>query len=740
MILLEDLHRADDATFDLLTYAARRLTAERVLVIASFRTDDARADTTIWEHLRRLDAVGLRRRLTLNRLSADETGELVRRGLGLPAPAPLFETRIFQSTAGNPLFVLETLRTLYAEGMLTQDEHGTWHTPWDDETVDYAELPLPSAVEGTILRRLERLKAAERTVLGLVAVLNDDVEFPLLKTVYDGEGRDLVLTLGALVRGGFLQELPDAYRFTHDAIRQIVYETLPDEERSAYHRRAAGAIEEMAPERVEELAYHYDAGGVADTAVYYHRRAGDRAAATPAGRAYTTALDHYDRAIELAGEVTLPADLQFDLLAAREATLHVLGRRAQQATDLASLTALAGDDPVRLREVYRRRAWLCAYTGRYDDAEAAAAQMLALAREAGNRPTQATALIVLGTARNWRETPAEAVEPLQRAVVMSREAGDTALEADAQAALASALLGMAEYETAETAAHRALRLREDIGDELGQAEVLATLGIIYMEQGELDGAESCYRRALELNRTIGLRYGEGRTLLNLDNIQYVRGHIGAAIERYEAGVTIFREIGSRRGEVQAALNMASARLNFVGDTEAIRRCAEDALEYARETGVALIEGQALNLLGTLALRRSDLDDARRHLDAGMAALDISSVEWMKAQAYHDMVVLSLAEGDPERALAEVTAAEELCRAFGLADLLTDLRSLRSEVLLALGRPDEALAATGDAVARLTPGVIQDYLVHFRHYRVLDALGRAADAHATLPPTRGRLSG
>jgi DNA-binding transcriptional ArsR family regulator len=77
------------------------------------------------------------------------------------------------------------------------------------------------------------------------------------------------------------------------------------------------------------------------------------------------------------------------------------------------------------------------------------------------------------------------------------------------------------------------------------------------------------------------------------------------------------------------------------------------------------------------------------------------------------------------------AAETLCQKLGLACWAVRLLSLRGLVLLALGQSQAALAATGEAMARLKPGVEQAYLIPFRHSQALSALGKTQEAHGAL---------
>ncbi|MFQ5340276.1 MAG: tetratricopeptide repeat protein, partial [Anaerolineae bacterium] len=699
-----------------------------VVFICTYRGEDISIRPQIETKLQTLIHAGRGRNLALQRLDQTGTGELIRRCLVLTAPAPLFETRVYRETEGNPLFVLETLRALQEEGRLYQDEHGVWHTPWDETTRDYIELRLPPEVSRVIARRLEHLSPEERDTLNAAAVLERDFTFALLHRTSRLAYSATLRALNDLLGRQLLVEDRAAYRFSHAKIREVVYGALGEAERQELHRRAAVALQALHPDRVELLAHHFELGQVKDRAAHYHQQAGERAAA---GHAHVTALGHYDRAVILAEEAGLSADFRFRVLADREATLDVLDRREEQAADLRAMDRLARRDPGRLAEVHRRRAWLLAHTSRFDEAEAAAREALALAESQGDESAQSAALTALGMTIDWHGEPARAEPHLRAAVELSRQAADLQQEAQARQALANTLLGVKAFQEARAEAETALGLREMLHDRPGQAGVLGILGVICMEQGATQDAVAYYHRALEIYRAIGYRSGEARNLLNMANVLYFEGQVSQALDYYDQAATIFQSIGHGRGEASVRLNAASVRQTIIGDDESAMRDAEAALAYYRSVGNRGGEGQSRVVLGEIAFQQGDLKTARSHVDAGIAALQAVNEHWMEVQARRVSASLWLAQGRPDSALRELEAAESLCRSLGMEGLAVGLLALRGEALLALGRPNEALEATTEAVARLRDGVEQAYLVYFRHYQALLAVGREGEARSAL---------
>ncbi|NOX60576.1 MAG: AAA family ATPase, partial [Chloroflexi bacterium] len=233
LILLEDLHWADAGVLETLVQLAETLgrrrregRPSRLLLIVSYRGEDAREREEVWSSLRRLAQAAGIHPLRLSRLAARETGELVRQALGLMEPAPRFEARIYDESEGNPLFVLETLRALMDEEMLFCDAAGQWRTPFDETTRDYGELPVPPGVVQVIERRLRRLPPDLRIVLDAAAVLGREFDYPLLAHVLTRSPRVILDALTELMQRGFLLEESSGYAFAHDKIRQVTYEAM----------------------------------------------------------------------------------------------------------------------------------------------------------------------------------------------------------------------------------------------------------------------------------------------------------------------------------------------------------------------------------------------------------------------------------------------------------------------------------------------------------------------------------
>lgn len=724
VVLLEDLHWADQDTLALLPALAQRAKSHPLLVICSYRGETARGEAQVWEALQTVSRGEMLERRVLSRLSEPAARELIRRSLGLASPAPLFEERLFRETDGNPLFILETLRVLLDEGLLHRDANRIWNTPWDETTTDYAELPLPPLVERVIARRIQRLALPPRQTLSLAAVLGRQVEYALLCACSDLLPAALLDALGDLVQGNFLLETPQAYQFSHEKIRQVAYNEVPGDERRRLHLRAAQALEASRPEDAVALAHHFTQAQMWDRAIEYLDQAGKK---SMQAQAYAAALAYYNQALALPPSGAFPTEKQFDLLAARKKIREVLGDREGQAADLQTMTRLAQHEPARLAEVRLRQAWLAAYTNQYEAAEAAAREALQLSQQRNDLSGQVAALIALGAALNWHGRTSECIAPLREAIALSQQGQEPQAEARARRFLANALLGVKEYAVAKNELDLALERAMARQDLLEQAEISNLLGILYMEQGNLPLAIEAYERSITICANIGYLYGEARGHVNLGNLFYFQGQIRPMLESYDRAVTIFQRINDQRGEAQTRINRASISLTFLGDAGQAAEDARFALEYYRQAGDPLGEGQGLVVLAETSRQQGDLETGRQQAEKGAQILENAGERWLATQAYRELAILEIEAGQPAQALEHLEHALAACRDLGLADLEPPLIALRGLALLKQGRLDQACQSTSEAMERLKPGIEQPYLIPYWHAQVLDALGQKAEA-------------
>ncbi|HEU5027664.1 MAG TPA: BTAD domain-containing putative transcriptional regulator [Spirillospora sp.] len=274
LLVLEDLHWADEETLALLTRLAGRLRDRRVLLAATFRqTEVPGALATALATLARHEPA----RIELPGLSPAEVAALVRAvcdtGLG---DAEL--SAIAERTGGNPFFTRETARLLAAEGLPA------------------ATRRVPAGVGDVLRRRIARLPEPARAVLRDAAVAGRDARLDVLADLSGDEDAVLDAVEAALAAGLVTEPAPGRMRFAHALVRDTLYTGLSSARRARLHGRVAASLERRGPDEVAAIAHHYlESGTAPDRAVRYARLA---AAAAEARYAHRVAADLWVRAAE----------------------------------------------------------------------------------------------------------------------------------------------------------------------------------------------------------------------------------------------------------------------------------------------------------------------------------------------------------------------------------------------------------------------------------------------------------
>ncbi|MGB6836092.1 MAG: hypothetical protein WBF66_00125, partial [Dehalococcoidia bacterium] len=307
VLVLEDLQWADKGTCSLLQHLVRRLAGGRLLVAISCRETELEPSHPLREALPQVRRESGFWELPLKGLRESEVRELITALAEHGVPQPLV-LALHQETEGNPFFVQETLKHLIETEVLYQEE-GRWTT----KATTISDIGLPESVRDVMERRLSGLSEECRRLLQVGSVLGRRFSLSLAQRVAELE-EEVILraveeALVAQVVREQRQERRTYYQFTSTLLRENLYGRLSAPRRERLHLRAAHALEEAYPERLEdyaaELAYHYreaGEGAPADTAYRWTVKAAQQAMAA---HAPAEAVSLYRSALELADAVGL---------------------------------------------------------------------------------------------------------------------------------------------------------------------------------------------------------------------------------------------------------------------------------------------------------------------------------------------------------------------------------------------------------------------------------------------------
>lgn len=701
LLIVEDLHWSDETSLEALLYIARRSRTHRILMVLTYRGDEA--FSTLTHFLSELERRHATTELELPRLTPDQVDQMLRAIFNLNRSLrPDFLTAVYDLTDGNPFFVEEILKSLITSGDISYTDEG-----WDRQPI--SQLRIPRSVSDAVQHRAERLTRGARDLLALAAVVGQRFDFAVLQRITRRDEEELLQLIKELIAAQLVREVSaDRFAFRHALSREVVYAQLLARERRSLHLTIAEALEALyaspsvREDHLADLAYHFYAANEWAKAWEYEQRAGQMALALYAPGAAIVHLTH-----------------------ALEAAQHLHAQPSSQ--------------------VYHARGKAYETRGEFDQARDDYERALDVAQSASDSVMEWQSMMALGflwAARDY----AQAGAWFRRASEQAQHLSDPLLRARSLNRLGNWLLHTGHVEEGLQAHQEALGIFETERNLQGIAETHDLLAITYGMSGDRVKATKELGQAIALFRSLG----DNPSLTSSLAMRAVQSMPGASetgysplrtrdecIQDAEEAVRLSRQIGSLVAQAFAENTLAHTLVSF-GEFGPALLHAREAHRIATD-----IEHQQWIIATSQGLGRTYLlllspSAAMAHLEAGLSlARELGSMFWIASLsahlglAYllnHDLAAsqatlqavmpreqpprnsaerdvalawgqLALAQGEPDVALqiAEQLRDSAPGKAGGQsAQPIPHLLKLKGDALMALCKLDQAVAALEDA--------------------------------------------
>lgn len=505
VIVLEDVHWADQTSLDLIRYLAQSIKHDPLLLLASYRTDALHRRHRLTHLITELTRERLYDELRLEPLSRTELAGLLESTLDRALPAS-FSDVLFARTEGNPFFTEELLRALIAQERIDP----LLDLAQQSRNLQHVELPL--SLKESILSRTTDLDATTTDVLRYAAVIGRRFEFEGLLRLTGLTEIELVNAIERLVERQLVVEEPDSvedrYSFRHALTREAIYDDLLGRERRIKHREVVHVLETLyaadLSRVVDQLAYHSVQARELAKAGRYARLAGERAARMYAHR---EALSQFELALELlegddAGD---RADL-YDRLghAAYPLGETELATRAWQA---ARQLFIELGDPQRLAGVER---WLSHVAWSRGDAAAAFAHARTglAALENGPPCTElAMAYSALSHLYMLSDQHQESLEWGRKALHLAEQLGDERVKAHALNNIGTALCDVGDFTRGIAALEQSLEFAQRADLPYDSIRAYHNLGAQLTQQGNYQRARHVLHECVAFAQRFGWEQG-----------------------------------------------------------------------------------------------------------------------------------------------------------------------------------------------------------------------------------------
>lgn len=541
VIFLDDLQWADTASLDFLAYLVRRLDIQPIFILCTWRNEASTTDQRIQNMLADAQRYGTGKILHLGRLNLDHIHRLVEAVIGQKDISfSEISRRLFEETEGVPYLAVEYLNQMVAD---------------KTRVAGYGEKPdqwiLPLNVRDALLARLKMTGEIGWQLLTTGAVLGRSFDYQNLLEASGRTDSETVNGLEELIQRQIIKEIGASsqhgevtYDFSHEKIRQLIYEQTSISRRRLLHRRVAeilvshGRGNRTGSASASAIAQHFELSGELERAAEYYRLAGLSA---------SSVFAHREAVANFQAALTFGHPHESELHEAIGDSLAMLGdyRAASDSYDAGIAFCLPEEVPrfeLKLGNIHHR-------LGNYELA-IRYFESSAIALELEKDPAM-LARVYADWSRStfFIEKPAKARQLASQALAQAVKAGDPRAIAQVHNILGILARHTEDFVTAETELKESLNLANQINEPGLTLAALNNLALLNVSMGNLRDAEMNFETALEQCERLGDRHLEAALHNNLADVLHTQGNTEDAMEELKKAVLIFSEIGVHEGEI-----------------------------------------------------------------------------------------------------------------------------------------------------------------------------------------------
>lgn len=704
LLILDDIQWADRKTLEWLRFLFRFDTQARFMLLATARNEDFISDSVAYELIDSLRQTEQYSEIPLQRFIEDETASLAQQILQNKITRDS-ATTLQEQTEGLPLFIVELTRS----GLRIEDA---------------SRASLPDRLLVAFKERLSTLTVLSRNAAEAAAVIGRNFSAALLARIADLNEAGLLAVLDELWQRHILREGERGrYDFSHDKLREFIYNSLSPARRQALHRSVADALKELEPDDFWGRANHLEKSGAMREAseAYFHaaKREADQASYPAAQKGFSNALAVLEEtAVEKRAEILAELARVSDITGNTETELHSITEALQltaHRNDLLRLNVLtiAGDIAYKKAQIEESRRWF--------------EMALELARKGDDSARLISLLAKMGDMeiRAGRGNPAKS--HYEEALALARREKNHELEAETLMGLGYILPAVGDpLSEARKLIEESIKLRRLIGDRLGEARGLdALIGALHA-MGQYEEGLNISHEALAKNQAVNYRRGA-------TNVASMQGLFYYELGQFEKAKALFEQVRVEYAAIdeQDGYGLQTSSLGLVATAEEKWDDAEryilEALAISEANGTEIFTAFYNQDLGTLYALQNRWEKARPHLEKAFAInlenndnLGILYCKTLLARVHLD-------EGNQVRAneLADEVLAKFRVETFEDGGILRWLWQFKG-LLEALGRDVETAEVFAKARELFQVAVVKiqnedlrkSYIRNFRHHREL----------------------
>jgi tetratricopeptide (TPR) repeat protein len=595
-----------------------------MMLVAAYRPEDLQREPgrnahPLLETFSRMDAEGKLIQIEVDRLTKSDTFELLRRALRNTRFTEEFKTEIYDHTLGNPVFVLECLKSLREDGTIKWLD-GHWQC-----VESIPRISVPKRAKDAIERRLECLGRNERCLLACASVQGCSFTSDVLGAVLGLERLEVLTVLNELEKKYEIVRFQNgSYSFEHPLLWECSYDALAQELRQEYHLLIAqyldGKSKPKSASALFSLANHYYKGGDYEKALPYLEQSVSRAQDL---YAHSEALVHLEKALEALSHL--------------ESTDENLHKRLALLEDAGAEAVVLGD-------------WKRALT-RYEEARG-------ICTSKGDLIEYARLTRLMGKAEFNRQNWSEAQARFGEAMSIYADHGNIEQMGELYLNLGGVAFELGKMDEVADLFAKALEIGEALEDKGLITRASNTLGAASNVVGERHRAIEYYQKCLENCADLEDRVGEtrayhniGLTYSELKNWSQAAGFFRKAAELAEA-------LNDKGLHSIAILGLAEAYVRL-GKLKESEKLCESALAAVRTRDDKLSLSDGYKILGIVRANQKKYEEAENLLREGIKIAKELSNQLQQAEGWRELGLIFREKGDSEECAEALNKALEM---------------------------------------------------------------------------------
>ncbi len=601
--------------------------------------------------------------LILERFDSPETESLITSKFPRNRFKPEFFAWVHQRTSGNPFFVLELLKYLLEEGLISPQD-SAWVV--DFKGLDKSEVP--ATIEAALMTNLKRYHQRIVDLLSILAVMGKRFTLRLLNGLALLSEDELSETLSSLTQDRLLDRKEEAgeqgvwYEFANQSLQSLLYQGLDRKKRIDWHRRVADTLEIESsgedPQAIFEIAHHYLKGEMPQKAYHFALLSADRMQQRFANDEVLTYLEN---AIQVSSAIPDRQEAQ------RKRT-----------------------------EALMKRAGFCVKVGELNQAEK---DYLTVVRQMENRPDLkilVSAYNGLGEVCRLKHDHEKGISYLKQAMTVHQKLNDPFELAHTLSFMGLLYWIDSQYDTALEYFHQALEIDRSLGNRFYEANTLNNMGLVYWSKRQYSRALKHFTDALTFYRDLDNKEWLARTQNNIGATLFEMGDFEKCVDHF---LESYRINGQTKNEREMAFNLEnlSEAYRKMGHHSAALDYGRRGLKLATEIDFTDRVGRILKGLGIIHLELGEYRQAGDYLQQATKVADDIGDKELKISILLDRSKLAVILNDSKTASRCLEEAGSIIRSLDDQKSLITLYQIKSHLEREKGQPEQALQLLKEAL-------------------------------------------